>query len=167
MTITPRLLTALCLLTLITVPAMALTPIESWRQQNFQSTANVGSAADTADPDGDGIVNLLEYALGLPPKTSSLIGLPTASKTSDGRLFTISFQRNPALTDLTYEVEAANELGAWTTIARSTAGGATSNLGGLSEFIETGTVLKTVTVIDLAFINRTPKRLLRLRVSRS
>jgi hypothetical protein len=163
----PHLLSSLCLFTLMTLPALALTPIESWRQQNFQSTTNAGSAADTADPDGDGIVNLLEYALGLPPKTGSRVGLPAAGKTSDGRLLTITYQRNPALTDLTYEVEAANELGAWTTIARSTAGGATSNLGGRSEFIETGTVIKTVTVIDLSFINRTPKRWLRLKVSRS
>jgi hypothetical protein len=55
--------TALCFFTLMTLPASALTPIESWRQQNFQSTDNAGSAADTADPDGGGIVNLLEYGL--------------------------------------------------------------------------------------------------------
>jgi hypothetical protein len=59
----PHLLTALCFFTLMDLPASALTPIESWRQQNFQSTDNAGSAADTADPDGGGIVDLLEYGL--------------------------------------------------------------------------------------------------------
>ena len=36
-----------------------LTPVETWRVVNFNTWANSGIAADTADPDGDGVVNLL------------------------------------------------------------------------------------------------------------
>ncbi|MBB5031207.1 RCC1 domain-containing protein [Prosthecobacter vanneervenii] len=48
-----------------------LTLQQEWRQQNFSTSANTGNAADTADYDGDGIPNLLEYALNLNPKTVS------------------------------------------------------------------------------------------------
>ena len=39
----------------------------NWRQQYFGSTANTGNAADDADPDKDGLLNLLEFALNLNP----------------------------------------------------------------------------------------------------
>jgi autotransporter-associated beta strand protein len=50
----------------VTVPA-ALTHLESWRQTHFNTTANTGDAADSADPDKDGIANLLEFACGSVP----------------------------------------------------------------------------------------------------
>ena len=47
-----------------------LTLLQSWRQQYFGTMANSGSAADTADPDGDGASNLFEYVAGLLPNDS-------------------------------------------------------------------------------------------------
>jgi len=44
-----------------------LSPLFSWRQSHFGSTANTGSAADGADPDGDGSLNLDEYIAGTDP----------------------------------------------------------------------------------------------------
>jgi hypothetical protein len=44
-----------------------LTRIEAWRQQYFGTSANSGNAADLADPNANGLPNLLEYALdGIP-----------------------------------------------------------------------------------------------------
>src|ERR1019366_6293612 len=43
--------------------------IAQWRAVYFGTTNNLGGAADNADPDGDGIPNLLEYAFGLAPTT--------------------------------------------------------------------------------------------------
>jgi hypothetical protein len=43
------------------------TATENWRRQYFQTAANAGDAADDADPDRDGFVNLLERALGTDP----------------------------------------------------------------------------------------------------
>jgi pectin methylesterase-like acyl-CoA thioesterase len=43
------------------------TPVESWRQTYFGTMANSGNAADTADPDGDGVTNLMEFAIGSDP----------------------------------------------------------------------------------------------------
>lgn len=51
-------------LTSLTGPATAL---EVWRDVNFGFFTNSGIAADGADPDGDGITNTQEYALGTHP----------------------------------------------------------------------------------------------------
>jgi hypothetical protein len=47
--------------------ATSLTPAESWRQHYFNTTGNTGTAADTGDPDGDGLNNAREYILGTVP----------------------------------------------------------------------------------------------------
>ena len=44
------------------VSAQALTNTNYWRWQNFGIPSNTGIAADNADPDGDGILNLMEFA---------------------------------------------------------------------------------------------------------
>lgn len=56
------------------------TPVQSWRLKHFGSTAATGNAVDSADPDGDGRNNLLEYALGTSP-VSGLHGSATVSMT--------------------------------------------------------------------------------------
>lgn len=54
----------------------ALSSQQSWRQTYFGTTTNTGNAADSADPDGDGVSNLLEWAGGLNPTTSSTLPTP-------------------------------------------------------------------------------------------
>ncbi|MCH7225979.1 choice-of-anchor D domain-containing protein [Verrucomicrobiaceae bacterium E54] len=46
----------------LTLSGMGLTALEAWRLQHFGQTENTGDAADTADPDHDGLQNLLEWA---------------------------------------------------------------------------------------------------------
>ncbi len=41
--------------------------IANWRQHYFQTTENADDAADTKDPDGDGLINSKEYILGTNP----------------------------------------------------------------------------------------------------
>ncbi len=53
-----------------------LTALEIWREENFGTLENTGVAANTADPDGDGIPNLLEFALGLNPNEPDRGDLP-------------------------------------------------------------------------------------------
>jgi uncharacterized delta-60 repeat protein len=45
-----------------------LTHQENWRLIQFGTTVATGNAADTADPDGDGVPNLIEFAVGSDPK---------------------------------------------------------------------------------------------------
>ena len=63
----------------------------------------------TGDPDGDGISNLLEFALGLDPLLSSGEGLPTLSTT--GRSAEYDF--NNIQPGITYEVLLSTNLADW------------------------------------------------------
>lgn len=45
--------------------------LEEWRQRHFGSANNGGNAADGADPDGDGLLNLMEWACGFNPTSTS------------------------------------------------------------------------------------------------
>ena len=96
------------------VTVLSSNPLVAWRQTNFGTTADTGSAADLADPDSDGISNLLEYALDLAPLTPSTSGLP-ALATSAGQL-TLTYKR--ARNDITYVVQTTTNLASpndWTT----------------------------------------------------
>jgi len=44
-----------------------------WKLVKFGTVENIGNAADTADPDGDGLANLAEYALALNPNQNDPI----------------------------------------------------------------------------------------------
>lgn len=52
-----------------TITFNVITPVEHWRQIHFGSSLNIGTAADTGDFDGDGVVNLLEFAFGTGPSS--------------------------------------------------------------------------------------------------
>ena len=136
----------------VTVTPPALSPVESWRQSHFGTTANTGSAADSADPDGDGVSNLLEYATGRDPNAADATSLATLDKTGDGLVLTYTFTRI-ADPDLVYAVQGTDDLSGtpvWTTVASSTGA---ANVAG------------PVTVTDTQPISASPRRFLRLQVS--
>ncbi len=58
------------------------------------------------DPDNDGIPNLVEYALGLPPMTAQTNGLPVAGSSSENLTLTY----HPCASDVTYMVQTASTL---------------------------------------------------------
>jgi hypothetical protein len=62
------------------------------------------------DPDADGIVNLLEFALGMDPRASSTNGLPVVS--AEGGVLAISYTRY-AGAGLTYIAEVSDDLVTW------------------------------------------------------
>ena len=66
----------------------------------------------TADPDGDGLTNLLERSLGLDPRAANV--LPAVALDATGHL-TLTLTRPKALPGITYIGEAGNELGSWPT----------------------------------------------------
>ncbi len=119
------------------------------------------------DFDGDGIANLMEYALGLDPTKAGTAGLPVARiKLYAGVPYAyITFSRSSVATDLTYIVEASADLQTWTNIASSSGGAVTSGAGFVSETGAAPTF--TVEVRDTQPVDPItgPKRFLRLRVN--
>ena len=118
-----------------------LTAFQSWQLQYFGTTASTGSSAATADPAGDGMSNLLKYALGADPLASGVQQLPTA--TTVGGKLELTFTR--ARSDVTYLVEGSSDLQTWSTLATNP-----------------GVVGQSVTVQDTA--SSTP-RFLRLQIT--
>ena len=93
----------------------ALTPSQSWRYQYFGTTANSGNAADTANPSGDGLPNLLKYALGLNPTVPAVTTVTADASTGYLRL---TVPKNANATDITYTVQVSGDLtdpASWTT----------------------------------------------------
>lgn len=82
-------------------------PIRNWRMAYFGTFEAIGEASDSADPDADGIVNLMEYATGSYPTMSSQP--PFTENYADGRLH-MSFNRVKAATDIVYRVLAGSDL---------------------------------------------------------
>ena len=121
------------------------TPQQAWRLEKFETTENLGDAADLADPDFDGINNLFEYALGGEPLTRDTSILPVVSASSSS--LTLTFLR--ARADLTYVVQGSSDLAApWADLV-----------------INPGTVSNTTPVIFTEAITNPTHRFLRLRVT--
>jgi len=57
--------------------AAFLSPFQGWQATYFTPGETAGIGAPASDPDGDGIANLLEYAINLHPRQPSPLGLPT------------------------------------------------------------------------------------------
>lgn len=58
--------------------------INAWRQFYFETTENIGTAADSGDPDGDGITNAREYIFGTLPNEPDANPLNVASPGAGG-----------------------------------------------------------------------------------
>jgi autotransporter-associated beta strand protein len=128
----------------VVISTPPLSPIEQWRMTRFANYENVGDAADLADPDHDGIVNLLEYATNSHP---NLANQSPGILDKQGAVMTFSYSPNAVATDVTYIVEWSDSLqSSW-----STAGIVISQQGNLV----TATIPATV-----------GRRFVRLRVER-
>ena len=94
----------------------AYTHQELWRFANFGSYTSDASAADSADPDGDGLSNLMEYALGTGPNSS---GVMPALLALNGANLEYTYTRSTAAKDngVTYQIEWSEtlETGSWST----------------------------------------------------
>ena len=136
----------------IAVPAPAPTTFAAWQGQYFTAAQIVDPtvSGDAANPAGDGLSNLLKYALGLNPLQASVTPVQTDRTTGYLRL---TVPKNPAATDLTYQVEATGNLSdpaSWST-------------NGLITVANTSSVLQ---VQDYVPIQGTSRRFLRVRVTR-
>ena len=129
----------------------ALTPSQSWRYQYFGTTANSGVAADNYIYAGDGLPNLLKYALNLNPLLPAISPLSVDVSTGYLRL---TVPRNANANDVTFSVEVNN-----------------SALTNESAWTSSGTVVDQNTtsllqVHDSVPVSQSNEQFIRLRVTR-
>lgn len=91
----------------------ALTNLESWRQTHFNTPANTGDSAVSADPDFNGLKNLIEFATGTLPNYSNSSNGPPGSLVKNGNTLEFTYTRNHnAVADgFTFLVEWSDTLG--------------------------------------------------------
>jgi hypothetical protein len=141
---------------LVTLPvSLAITPRATWRQTHFGMAQNFGNASDTADPDHDGIINILEYAFDTDPNVPN--ANPISFAVVDNHL-TVTFKRtHPAPTDISYTPQVANDLtsGVWNSGPAFTSQTVTNN----------GDGTETVVVTDNTAIGSAPAHFLRILIA--
>ncbi|MBL9129621.1 MAG: choice-of-anchor M domain-containing protein [Verrucomicrobiaceae bacterium] len=98
--------------------------LAAWRQTHFGNPSGTGNAAPNADPDADGLSNVLEWAFGLSPVQGSLSSIGVSGPTLLSRgtpqlgagLQAIFIRRRFAATEgLTYAVQFSPNLSTWET----------------------------------------------------
>jgi hypothetical protein len=96
-----------------------LLPVDAWRQAYFGTNAgNPAIAGDSADPNHDGIANLLAYAYAFNPLVANTN--PFTGNLA-GRQFLLHFPRNTSASDITYLVQSSGNLFFWSNLLTYTA----------------------------------------------
>ncbi len=132
-------------------PPAPPTTYTAWRAANFTGSDLTADAVSgpLADPDAAGLTNLQRYAHNLPARGATPSPTTAGQITANGSAFlSIAFDRRIAATDLSYVVEASNDLAIWTTVAA----------------VPPGTPTR-LTIPDSIAIDSTPRRFLRLRIT--
>lgn len=147
------------------VVAISQSPFDVWHQVHFTPEEVVaGRTEPSADFDGDGISNFLEYAFQTNPKIAQG-GVVTHQSTSSN--LQIVFPCDDSRTDIVYTVEASSTLAAnsWTAIAQSVGGATFLPIEARSTVSDSGTGVRTVTVTDADAQPLARTRFLRVKVS--
>lgn len=97
-----------------------MTPIQQWRNTNFGNPSNVGLGANSTCPAGDGVPNLVKYALGLNPFTPATPSqLASPGIVQEGYL-TLNVNRAADPPDVTFVAQVSSNLLSWSSSSNST-----------------------------------------------
>ena len=147
-----------------TVSGVTPSPLSSWKELHFGPSSGAADGDSGFDYDGDGLVNLLEYALGGNPKRQDSADIEPIIVKSASNL-QLSFVCSDTKSDISYIVQATSNMleGAWTDIAYSSAGSRMQPVNGRSTVLDSGVGEREVTVTDHES-SLSSKRFLRLKV---
>lgn len=125
----------------------AQTPYEVWQTAAFSAQEIAGGLADPlAKPAGDGVTNLMKYALGIAqPKNHSRVGLPTVQADGVGP-WRFTFRRERS--DLLYRVQTSANLIDWQTVATNPGTPGTEPAVTIYESSQTGHLLARLAVSE-------------------
>jgi hypothetical protein len=88
-----------------------------WRLRCFRKDATTEQTNHDADPESDGIRNVLEYAFNLPPLHHTTAGIPAGSlitgPVAGAQYHALTFRRRIGTSDLTYYVQVSTNLTTW------------------------------------------------------
>jgi murein DD-endopeptidase MepM/ murein hydrolase activator NlpD len=144
---------------------LGISPASGYDQWIAQEGLSGPDAAVDADPDRDGIVNLIEYASGTLANSSASVERSTITAPFNGSI-DFTFRRLSARTDLNYEVELFDATETWKTVARSTAGGVTQLLDPVVQSINDNQGASPLVIVKIdSTVSDT--LLIRLRVNRA
>jgi hypothetical protein len=145
------------------------TPLQQWRVNHFGAPDGTGLRANDADPDQDGVSNLVEYITGTNPAlaetglyaANGLSLLPLTSPQSPVKFSLV--MNNAALTDphVRVTIQQSTDLNTWSTQASHTGGGAwtgTQPLLGVGSTVTTHFFTASFTAVEK------PRLCLRLKV---
>ena len=128
---------------------------DAWKAIKFGAGASAATVADNADPDNDGLSNLVEYALGLDPlvaNTAAQRPKPEIQLIDGKRYLTLTYSQPDTATDVVTRIEAAGTVGpTWT--------------ASIVEVSRTGTGTKTITVRDTVPLDSAAMRFLRMNIT--
>lgn len=98
---------------------------EEWIVRHYQGDdlANPLVAGEQSDPDGDSLVNLMEYLFGSDPKVSSALPLPIAGLTVEGTAKTavLKYGVSREAEGVRLLIEASTDLRSWSSVTSSDA----------------------------------------------
>lgn len=104
----------------VTAAGVALTNLETWRQQYFSTLSNTGNAADNADSNNDGENNLLEFATGQDSNASNRV-VSSLMKTGTVLEFTYTRSKAAVQDGVSFAVEYSDLLAPpWTSVGPGT-----------------------------------------------
>ncbi len=91
---------------------------EDWRTANFsaEDAEDDSVSGPQADPAGDGVANLIKYALGLDPHTPAAAGdlaVEEVREIDGERYLTLTFTRPDSIDDIAYTVQGSDDLAGW------------------------------------------------------
>jgi hypothetical protein len=134
-------------------------PYDAWRAQYFTAAelTNAAVSGDAADPDGDGIPNLVEFAFNLNPRTVSQPAWPRAfvQNVSGQDFFFVQYIQRNAPAGIQYILQTSTDMRSWNS-AEAAVDSATDNDDGTS----------LVTVHLLSSVGDTSRQFLRVTIQK-